>query len=96
MELQSEQPFRFENRYEIVPFSNDFTSWKSFNPALGTLQGKFSIVDDTIMSIYISEDGQYSGVECLSKVSNTQYLCKGFAFNGNQKLSSWAVIMEKA
>jgi len=95
MELQLEQPVRFENRYEIIPFSSDFTIWKSFNPALGTLQGKFAIFDDTIVSTYISEDGQYSGVECVIKISDARYSSKGFAFNGSKKLSSWAVTMEK-
>lgn len=95
MELQLEQPVRFENRYEIIPFSSDFTIWKSFNPALGTLQGKFAIIDDTIVSTYISEDGQYSGVKCVIKISDARYSSKGFAFNGSKKLSSWAVTMEK-
>lgn len=95
MELQLENPIRFENRYEIVPFANDFTSWKSFNPALGILQGRFAIVDDTIISTYVSEDGQFSGVECMIKVNKSTYTSKGFAFNGTEKLSSWAVTLVK-
>ena len=95
MELLLETPVRFENRYEITPFENDFTNWKSFNPALGTLLGKFALIEDTIISTYTSEDGTYLGVESMIKVSESQYSCKGFAFKNNSKLSSWAVTLTK-
>ncbi len=95
MELLLDSPMRFENKYEIVPFVKDHTSWKSFNPALGTLLGKFAVIDDTILSAYVSEDNQYSGVECMIKINNTTYASKGFAFKGIEKLSSWDVTLEK-
>lgn len=95
MELLLDTPIRFDNRYEITPFKNDFTNWKSFNPALGPLLGKFALIEDTIISTYTSENGIYSKVESMIKVSETQYLCKGFAFKNNSKLSSWAVTLTK-
>ena len=97
MELKTEEPIRFYNKYSIIPKEEDkdFTVWTSVNPALGRLKGKFMIIGDTILSSYISEDGVYSGAECLYRISENKYLNRGFAFNGEEKLSSWAVILER-
>ncbi|GAE88521.1 hypothetical protein [Acetivibrio straminisolvens] len=69
MELKIEKPVRFFNIYSIKPISDkkDYTEWTSENPALGKLIGKFMIIGDTILSSYISENGIYSGTECLYK-----------------------------
>lgn len=91
MKLLLDNPIEFTNRYEITPFKEDFTSWRSYNPALGTLIGKFMVVEDTIISTYITESGEYSGSECLIKINDTLYAAKGFAFKGDYKLSSWSV-----
>jgi hypothetical protein len=91
MKLLLDNPIELHNRYEIVPFKKDFTSWRSYNPALGTLIGKFMVVEDTIISTYITENGEYSGSECIIQISDTLYVTKGFAFKGDSKLSSWSV-----
>lgn len=62
---------------------------------MGKLIGKFMIIGDTILSSYISENGIYSGTECLYKIDETKYLNRGFAFNGENKLSSWEVTLER-
>ncbi|MEW6183571.1 MAG: hypothetical protein AB1500_10425 [Bacillota bacterium] len=87
----------FRNRYEIVPPSGDrdFTSWKSFNPALGTLTGNFTFVDDPIISSCVSEDGGYTSVEYLLKVSDAAYRGRGVLYKGKHKLSSWAVELSR-
>jgi len=95
MILMLDKPIELQNRYEIMPFENDFTSWKSYNPALGTLIGKFMVVEDTIISTYSTENGEYSGSECLIKISDTLYKAKGFAFKVESKLSSWSVELSK-
>jgi len=41
------------------------------------------------LSSYISENGIYSGTESLFKIDESTYLNRGFAFNGENKLSSW-------
>jgi hypothetical protein len=91
MKLLLDNPIELHNRYEIVPFKKDFTSCRSYNPALGTLIGKFMVVEDTIISTYITENGEYSGSECIIQISDTLYVTKGFAFKGDSKLSSWSV-----
>ncbi|WKZ33107.1 MAG: hypothetical protein QY316_01475 [Thermodesulfobacteriota bacterium] len=80
-----------ENNFEIRPFEDrDHTGWTSMNPALGRLTGLFVIVDDTIVSTISSEDGQFSGIECLQKVTDYHYRTRGFIFKGDEKVSSWA------
>lgn len=95
--LLSSSPVEYQNKYEIIPLESerDFTTWESFNPALGNLHGKFMIVNDTIISMYVSDNGEYTGSECLIQVSETTYKNRGFAFKGNKKLSSWAVELTK-
>ena len=47
MKLILDNPVEFQNIYEIVPFKDgmeDFTNWKSYNPALCNLFGKFMVV----------------------------------------------------
>ena len=95
MKLLLDNPIELHNRYEIIPFEKDFTSWQSYNPALGTLIGKFMVVEDIIISTYITESGEYSGAECLIKIRDNLYKAKGFAFKGNYKLSSWSVELTK-
>lgn len=95
MKLMLDNPIEMQNRYEIIPFDKDFTSWQSYNPALGTLIGKFMVVEDTIISTYTTENGEYSGSECLIKINDNLYSTKGFAFKGNSKLSSWSVELSK-
>ncbi|SFH41029.1 hypothetical protein SAMN05660649_05108 [Desulfotomaculum arcticum] len=53
------------------------------------------VIEDTILSTYVSEDGDYSGPESLVKISDNLYKTKGFAFKGNSKLSSWSVELIK-
>lgn len=97
MELKLETPIRFFNKYSILPMpiGKDYTKWTSENPALGKLIGKFMIVGDTILSVYISENGIYSGSESLFRIDENKYLNRGFAFNGENKLSSWEVTLER-
>jgi len=59
------------------------------------LIGKFMIIGDTVLSSYISENGIYSGTESLFKIDESTYLNRGFAFNGENKLSSWEVKLER-
>lgn len=95
MSLMLDSPIELKNRYEIKPFQGDFTSWQSFNPALEKLIGKFMVVEDTIISTYTTENNDYSGSECVVKINDTLYIAKGFAFQGDTKLSSWSMELSK-
>ena len=91
------QPVEFQNRYEIIPFEEgkDYTTWKSQNPVIGTLIGKIVVIDDSLISVYESEDHLCAGSEYLLQVSETVYRNRGFAFKGSERISSWAVQLTK-
>ena len=97
MEVCGDQPMRFFNKYSIAPIAQgrDFTTWSSINPALGTLNGRLMIVGDTILSMFQSKDNQYYGAETLRQIDENKYLNKGFTFCGEEKLSSWEVVLER-
>lgn len=97
MKVLTDTPVEFFNRYEITPFAcgSEMTDWRSFNPALGELKGKFMIVQDSIMSKYASADGQYTGFEYLKKIDDSTYENRGLALKNDEKLSSWAVQLKK-
>ncbi|MBP1732590.1 MAG: hypothetical protein H6Q55_3019 [Deltaproteobacteria bacterium] len=97
LRLLRAHPVEFQNRYEIVPFEEgkDYTTWKSQNPVIGTLIGKIVVIDDSLISVYESEDRLYAGSEYLLQVSETVYRNRGFAFKEDERISSWAVQLTK-
>jgi hypothetical protein len=97
MRLLANEGFKFQNRYELVPFppNGDFTTWSSANPLLGQLFGKLILVEDSILSVYQTEDGKYSGLEYLEKVNKTFYRNRGALVGGEKKLSSWSVELRR-
>jgi len=91
MTLSGENPVELRNYYEIVPFAKDFTSWKSVNPGLGTLLGRFVVVEDSIISLFSTEKGDYFGSEFLTKIDESEYIGKGVLYNAAGKISSWSI-----
>ncbi|HHU87546.1 MAG: hypothetical protein ACOX86_06410 [Pelotomaculaceae bacterium] len=91
MSLSGENPVELKNDYEIMPFENDITSWKSVNPELGTLLGSFAIVEDSIISLFSSEKGEVFGSEILTQINESEYSAKGVLYNAAGKISSWSV-----
>lgn len=57
--------------------------------------GTFTIVDDSIISSYRSQDGGYGGAEYLLRISETVYKSRGVTFKGGEKLSAWAVELRR-
>ncbi|MGC9324175.1 MAG: hypothetical protein ACP5G0_05420 [Desulfomonilia bacterium] len=86
-------PVEISNRYEIVPFQegSDITQWTSLNPALGEITGTFSLVDDSILSVYHSADGTYTGAEYLKKITPDVYQNRGMLMSSGRRISSWSV-----
>ena len=83
------------NSYEVEPYREGGRSfaWHSVNPALGLLLGMFAIVDDTILTRFISEDGEYSGVEAVRMIDQDTYESRGALFRRNALASSWTVTL---
>lgn len=97
MEIQLEEPVKIFNSYHIKPFDKDkdYTYWVSENPALGKLMGRFTVVNDTIISQYHSEDRKYSGTEILLFIDDDQYQNWGVVYEDDRKMSSWEVMLER-
>ena len=99
MEIKAgDTSIKFSNRYEIVPLEEgkSQTTWESLNPDLGTLLGRFIIVDDTLLSTCHAKSGGYAGMEFFLKVSDTHYKNRGGFLKGNDTLSSWSMDLRKA
>ena len=84
-----------ENRYRIIPFAvgSDFTTWESFNPALGALRGHFIVIGNAILSSCTSADSRYTGTEFLLQEAADRYINHGTLFSANAKISSWALTL---
>ncbi len=97
MRLRTEEVSEVGNIYEVVPFKQgaDNTSWSSMNDALGRIEGRFFVIDDTILSIFQTPNGRYRGAEYLRQLSDHQYASKGALLKGLIKLSSWSVELNR-
>lgn len=95
MTLPGNDPVEIVNDYEIAPFVNDVTGWKSVNPKLGTLIGRFAVIDDSILSLFSSETGEYFGSEFLTQINELEYTGKGVLYNAAGRVSSWSVLLAK-
>lgn len=96
--MTGDKVLEIRNMYDIVPIpkGKDTTTWKSFDPALGSVTGRFVVVDDSIISTLSSGDGLVTGVEYLVKVSDLNYRSRGFIFKGAEKISSWSAELLRA
>jgi hypothetical protein len=89
--LPGEKPVELKNDYEIAPFEKDVASWKSANSPYGTLMGSFAIVDDSIISLFSSQKGDFFGTEFFTMISGSEYAWKGVLYSPAGKISSWSV-----
>lgn len=97
MKISGSEEIGFSNDYEIVPFheGGEATSWTSTNNALGKLSGQFVLAGDAILSLFHSEDGVYTGTECLLRISDIVYRNWGTLLCGQDKLSSWMIRLHR-
>jgi len=96
MEVPLDPPTIIENQYEILPPTEGVPTmvWISYNPTIGRFKGTFTVVQNTIISYYASEDNEFSGAECLIMLSENTYRNEGVFFRGKRRLSSWACLFE--
>ena len=98
MKVESDEigePIR--NVYRVRPFTGEdsATSWTSENPRLGRLEGTFSVVADSIVSVYGSEEGEARGTECLRRVDPHTYEARGTLTIADERVTSWALTLER-
>lgn len=86
----------FSNNYEIDPFGGEkqSTSWVSYNPATGSMTGRFAVIEDTILSEFSSNDNRFSGAEAIRQVNRQTYRSRGALFEGDRLISSWSVMLD--
>lgn len=98
MKVFFDEPVAIAHRYEIDPFGAGKTStrWKSCNRILGNLAGHFVIAGDSILSLFRSESGRYSGAEWLQMVGEGAYRSRRVLLDGDRTLSSWAMELRNA
>lgn len=97
MHLEGNPAVEFRNRYEIEPMerNQEMTTWRSENPALGRMSGRFIIVDDSILSVFASADGVFQGTEYLRLIDDDLYWNRGSLLQGDKKASSWALELRR-
>jgi hypothetical protein len=90
-------PVEFVNAYSISPPGRDGTSmkWQSENATLGKLSGMFSVVGESILSMYTCAASGYHGCEHLGQVDSNHYRGTGMLLLHERRLSSWQVTLTR-
>jgi len=98
MLLQGESSLEVKNHYVVMPFAEGRieTSWTSDNPELGRLEGRFTLIEDTLISTFSSPDGLLHGSEILVQVDADCYENRGLLYKDKQLLSSWAISLTRS
>jgi hypothetical protein len=93
MEICGEPPVRFQNNYRIAAPRADarIVPWQSENPALGTLNGVFVVLGDTIMSSFRSGDGGFVGSEAMRHLAPDRYQAQGLLLGSGAVVSAWSM-----
>ncbi len=98
MKLLLPEPVEFQNRYEFSPLTAGATvaEWRSINPGLGVLHGRFIIVEDSIISPWESEDGKWRGWEFILQTDAFRYLSRGCIMQGEVLAGSWVMELSRS
>ncbi len=93
MRVKSNPPKEQQSRYEILPFSpgSNATHWSAENAAIGSLNGRFVIAGDTILSFYASGTGRYRGFECMQQEDAKNYTVRGAMLEQDKVISTWVL-----
>ncbi len=93
MRVKSNPPKEQKNRTEVVPFSlgSNATHWTSESAAIGSLNGRFVIAGDAILSFYASGTGRYRGFESMQQKDAKSYLVRGAMLEQDKVISTWVL-----
>jgi hypothetical protein len=98
MRTASVPPAEHRTVYEIQPMApgNFATPWTSKSTSFGTLNGRFIIVGDVILSAYESATGRYRGQDTLIRRDDKRYSARGALLDGGKLLSAWRIELSLA
>ena len=98
LRAQTTPPSEHRTVYEIQPMApgNFSTPWTSKSASFGTLNGRFLVVGDAILSTYESATGRYRGQDTLLWRDDRRYSARGALFDGGKLLSAWAFELQLA
>lgn len=87
------QPAEHRTVYEIQPLAPGTfaTTWTSKSASLGTLQGRFILIGDAILSAYESVTGRYRGQDTVLRRDDRHYSARGALLDGGKILSAWSI-----
>lgn len=90
-------PVEFVNAYQIQLPGRDGAAikWSSENATLGKLQGTFSVIGSSILSVYRSESAGYHGADHLRRLDDDSYESTGMLLLEERRLSSWQVLLRR-
>jgi hypothetical protein len=93
MVVRRNPPQEQRNRYDIAPFSpgSQSTHWTAESENLGTLNGRFVVAGDSILSFYASATGRYRGFECFRQKDAKHYAVRGAMLEQDKVISTWVV-----
>ncbi len=93
MRVKSNPPQEHRNRTEVVPFSAgaQSTHWSGENPAIGSLNGRFVLAGDAILSFYASATQRYRGFECMQQEDAKHYSVHGAMLDQDKVISTWVL-----
>jgi hypothetical protein len=96
--VQSNPPQEHRNRTEVVPFStgSQSTHWSGENPSIGSLNGRFVVVGDAILSFYASATQRYRGFECMQQKDARHYQVHGAMLDQDKVISTWVLELKLA
>jgi hypothetical protein len=98
LRTQTSTPTEHRTVYEIQPMApgNFATPWSSKSASFGTLQGRFIVVGDSILSSYESATGRYRGQDTILMRDARHYSARGALLDGGKILSAWSVELRLA
>jgi len=96
MTVRRNPPQEQRSRYDIAPVSpgSQSTHWTAENQNLGTLNGRFVIAGDAILSFYSSATGRYRGFESMQQKDAKHYAVRGAMLDQDKLISTWVLELE--
>jgi hypothetical protein len=97
LKVQSAPPVEFVYAYRIQPPNRESGTmrWTSEDPTLGKLHGTYTVIGETIFSIYRCEGTGYYGAEHLGRVDGDCYHWSGLLLLDDRCLSSRQLLIRR-